>query len=416
MAEEEARSFLQRLLEEFPSALGPEEPLPLRPLSRGLVSLEELPGESLELGLRLLQSWSAPAELSALLCQAAVARVLQSDLSPFHCPPETYSTQDQEQEQDQVQLLQSEAVQRFFLNTLREVGVDWQRTPPPPSKSSTSFVPLCSTHAIRNTRRKMEDKHVALAHFTQLFNLDGVERRYYGVFDGHGGVDAATFASTHLQVNLSHQLALHSDATAAFKHAFHRTDHMFRHKAKREWQYGRGGAGPGPNLTTAWLGDSQALLVSQGTVVPLMEPHKPEREDERRRVEELGGCVTFMGCWRVNGTYAVSRAIVGSRTTCCWPVTASFDAVTPAEVPQLVLNALGGGEGPGDPETPLAAAGEGVAQKLVSHAREAGSNDNITVMVVFLRPPQHILAQGGVATATAQPAPDNSDPQDASEQ
>ena len=32
------------------------------------------------------------------------------------------------------------------------------------------------------------------------------------------------------------------------------------------------------SLTLAWLGDSQALLVSQGNVVHLMEPHKPERE------------------------------------------------------------------------------------------------------------------------------------------
>ena len=46
--------------EEFPAALGPEDPLPLRPLSRGPVSLEELQGESLELGLRLLETWWVP--------------------------------------------------------------------------------------------------------------------------------------------------------------------------------------------------------------------------------------------------------------------------------------------------------------------------------------------------------------------
>lgn len=32
-------------------------------------------------------------------------------------------------------------------------------------------------------------------------------------------------------------------------------------------------------------------------------------QDEKQRIEDLGGCITFMGCWRVNGTYAVSRAI-----------------------------------------------------------------------------------------------------------
>ncbi|CAL8263200.1 unnamed protein product [Boreogadus saida] len=435
MAEEDVRSFLRRLEEDFPSALGPEDPLPLRPLSRGSVGLEELQGESLELGLRLLDTWSTPPALSALLCQAAVAKVLQSDLSPFHCPPQTLGNQEQEVDQDPVQLLQSEPFQRFFLNTLREVGVAWHRTPPTPPTSPASFVPLCFVHAIRNTRRKMEDRHVALEHFSTLFNLqDGVQRRYYGVFDGHGGVDAAVFAAAHLQVLLSQEAELRSDAAAAFRHAFQLTDQMFRDKAGRQ-RLRSGSTGVAvliqdQELTLAWLGDSQALLVAQGHVVPLMEPHKPEREDERRRVEELGGCVTFSGCWRVNGTYAVSRAIgdfdqkpyVSGEADCVTlPLRGAedflllacdgfFDTVSPAEVPGLVLDALEGGEG-------VAAAGEGVAQKLVSHAREAGSSDNITVMVVFLRPPHSVLASGRVATATAQPAPDrseDSDTQDAS--
>lgn len=40
-----------------------------------------------------------------------------------------------------------------------------------------------------------------------------------------------------------------------------------------------------------------------------MEPHKPEREDEKQRIEALGGCVIWFGAWRVNGTLSVSRAI-----------------------------------------------------------------------------------------------------------
>ena len=61
-----------------------------------------------------------------------------------------------------------------------------------------------------------------------------MERRYYGVFDGHGGVDAAVFAATHLQVLLSQEAELCSDAAAAFRHAFQLTDQMFREKAGRE--------------------------------------------------------------------------------------------------------------------------------------------------------------------------------------
>lgn len=34
----------------------------------------------------------------------------------------------------------------------------------------------------------------------------------------------------------------------------------------------------GNELTVAWLGDSQAVLVRKGEVVTLMDPHKPDRE------------------------------------------------------------------------------------------------------------------------------------------
>lgn len=69
-----------------------------------------------------------------------------------------------------------------------------------------------------------------------------MDRAYFAVFDGHGGVDAARYASVHVHTNASHLPELLTDPAAALKEAFRRTDEMFLWKAKREvrenWQLG----------------------------------------------------------------------------------------------------------------------------------------------------------------------------------
>ncbi|KAM4810064.1 protein phosphatase 1F [Rhinophrynus dorsalis] len=261
----------------------------------------------------------------------------------------------------------------------------------------------------------MEDRHVTLPEFNQLFGIpDGVERLFFAVFDGHGGVDAANYAATHVHVNVARHEGLKEDPAKALRESYQRTDAMFLRKAKRE-RLRSGTTGvcallEGDRLHVAWLGDSQALLVQQGNPVTLMDPHKPEREDERERIESLGGCVTFMGCWRVNGTLAVSRAIgdidqkpyvsgegdvtshylSGSEDFLVLACDGFYDTVSPHEVPGLVLGQLQ--ENGGD--------GQRVAERLVAAAKAGGSGDNITVLVVFLRDPlkvlEDFLAQGSL--------------------
>lgn len=53
---------------------------------------------------------------------------------------------------------------------------------------------------------------------------------------------------------------------------------------------------------------------------PLSEDHKPNRTDERQRIESAGGVVVWAGTWRVGGVLAVSRAFGMSVTAlghCC---------------------------------------------------------------------------------------------------
>ena len=58
------------------------------------------------------------------------------------------------------------------------------------------------------------------------------------------------------------------------------------------------------------LGDSRAVLAKMVdgklTAINLSEDHKPENEEEKRRIEDAGGSVDFA---RVDGTLALSRAI-----------------------------------------------------------------------------------------------------------
>ncbi|XP_073531226.1 protein phosphatase 1F isoform X1 [Phyllobates terribilis] len=374
----------------------------LRPQNRS-VSRDEAEGELSESLQRLVGGRDGPSWLAAGLVGAAVHQTLQSDLDT--CLVGKHDVQKGPENDVQTEdHFRAEALLQHCLTSLQEIGGQWQLQMPSAPIIKRNL--LVSIHAIRNTRRKMEDRHVSLMEFNQLFGLmDGVERSYFAVFDGHGGIDAANYAATHVHVMVARHEALMSDPTRALKEAFQRTDAMFLRRARRE-RLRSGTTGvcallEGERLHVAWLGDSQALLVRQGNPVTLMDPHKPEREDERERIESLGGCVTFMGCWRVNGTLAVSRAIgdidqkpyvsgegdvsshtlSGSDDFLVLACDGFYDAVSLSEVPGLVLGYLQ--ENGGD--------GQHVAARLVSAAKEAGSSDNITVLVIFLRDPAKVL-------------------------
>lgn len=63
---------------------------------------------------------------------------------------------------------------------------------------------------------------------------DGIDRAYFAVFDGHGGVDAANYSATHLHVNVGLHEEIVKNPAEALKCSFQKTDEMFLFKAKRE--------------------------------------------------------------------------------------------------------------------------------------------------------------------------------------
>lgn len=59
------------------------------------------------------------------------------------------------------------------------------------------------------------------------------------------------------------------------------------------------------------IGDCRAIINNDDEIIELSRDHKPNRDDERDRIEKLGGSVIQdnFGIWRVNGNLAISRAI-----------------------------------------------------------------------------------------------------------
>ncbi|XP_075745077.1 uncharacterized protein LOC119181439 isoform X2 [Rhipicephalus microplus] len=261
-----------------------------------------------------------------------------------------------------------------------------------------------SAYGVRNNRRKMEDRHLALPDLNFALGLQGLPQySYYAVFDGHAGVEAADYATAHLHRNIAVQPDFVTDPVNAVREGFLLTDRNFLQRSSRE------GLKSGctavcclvreqRQLVVGWLGDSQAILVRKGIPIPLVNPHKPEREDERKRIEELGGVVLLMGIWRVNGALGVSRAIGdaehkpfvtsepdvvsmdldGTEDFLVLGCDGLWDQLSPKNVASRVYHAV-----LEDPES-----APYVSHTLVQTARDMGSSDNITAIVVFLRDPR----------------------------
>lgn len=62
-------------------------------------------------------------------------------------------------------------------------------------------------------------------------------------------------------------------------------------------------------IFVANCGDSRAVLCRSGIAIPLSSDHKPERLDEKRRIEAFGGKIINLGVFRVLGILSMSRAI-----------------------------------------------------------------------------------------------------------
>lgn len=425
LAKEFIDSFVKKT---FDLVLNDGDTLPKKPASL-YCTKEEIQGECLHVALEYLCDSGAPDFVSTTIARQAVDKMLELDQASFQadiqkdefdkCEDEAEGNGDDNSASQCSTMYDCGKLAIETINTVHCICKKWKSKMPTLMKSRYNYEVY--THSEQNTRRKMEDKHIIVTQVNNLFALDKnfPSQAYFAVFDGHGGVEAASYTVAHFHNYLVKQETFNSDLDKALQQAFKLTDKMFLEKANTEGlRAGTTGVVAffrDNTLHIGWLGDSEVTLCKRGMAVRMMEPHKPNRKDERQRIEDLGGCVVWFGDWRVNGNIAVSRSI-GDRDhkpfVSADPDTAEFDlegdeeylilgcdglwdTIAAPDVISIVQEYLGKG-----------GARSKVAKLLVHSAIEHGSTDNITVVVVFLDCHRNQVNQAGEATENTNPVLD----------
>lgn len=239
--------------------------------------------------------------------------------------------------------------------------------------------------SFKGKRASMED-----CYETRIAEVDGHMVAFFAVFDGHGGARTAEYLKDNLFKNLSGHPDFIKDTKTAIVEAFRQTDAAYLHEEKGHKKDAGSTASAavllGDRLIVANVGDSRVVASRAGSAIPLSFDHKPDRLDERQRIEEAGGFVIWAGTWRVGGILAVSRAFGDKLLK---PFVVAEPEIKEEEIDGVdfiiiasdgLWNVLSNQEAVGlvqninDAET--------ASRKLIQEAYARGSSDNITCVVV----------------------------------
>ncbi|XP_053951453.1 uncharacterized protein LOC128858908 [Anastrepha ludens] len=196
-------------------------------------------------------------------------------------------------------------------------------SPPPPPASqnvgglsggtqpSTIGVNLRVTGQCSQGGRKYMEDYFSVA-YQQSENAKDLEYAFIGIYDGHGGAEAATFAKEHLMMQIINQKAFWSDSDNDVLRAI-REGYIATHYAmwrdQENWPKTANGllSTAGTTATVAFIrrekiyighvGDSGIVLGYQNEnekfwrAKQLTVDHKPESAEERARIQRSGGKV-----------------------------------------------------------------------------------------------------------------------------
>ncbi|XP_010523631.1 PREDICTED: probable protein phosphatase 2C 27 [Tarenaya hassleriana] len=272
-----------------------------------------------------------------------------------------------------------------------------------PSDEKSEFLPVyrSGSCAEQGPKQYMEDEHICIDNLGEHldekveFSSPGA---FYGVFDGHGGTDAALFVRKNILRFIVEDSYFPLCVKKAIKSAFVKADYAFADDSSLDISSGTTALAAvifGRNLIVANAGDCRAVLGRRGRAIEMSKDHKPNSTSERIRIEKLGG-VVYDGY--LNGQLSVARAIGDwhMKGAACpltaepelqesilteedefliigcdglWDVMSSQGAVTIARKELMIHN---------DPER--------CSRELVREALKRNTCDNLTVIVICFSP------------------------------
>ncbi|KAI8562550.1 hypothetical protein RHMOL_Rhmol03G0044200 [Rhododendron molle] len=271
-----------------------------------------------------------------------------------------------------------------------------------PLTDPSEYHPVLSwgSFATCGRRETMEDTHFLMPH------MRSEDIHVFGIFDGHRGAAAAEFSASALPGFLQILVSTKSPSDALLE-AFVKTDVAFREELdnhrkpkgviQKDWHPGCTAIAAlivRNKLFVANAGDCRAMLCRASCAHSLSKDHVASCLDERERIIRTGGQVTWVvDTWRVGpAALQVTRSIGDgdlkpyvtaepeiTETTLSvedeYLVLASdglWDVMSEAEVVNIMKDTV--------KEAGMC------SKRLATEAAGRGSRDNITVIVVFLRP------------------------------
>ncbi|KAM7514734.1 hypothetical protein LguiA_004317 [Lonicera macranthoides] len=239
--------------------------------------------------------------------------------------------------------------------------------------------------SFKGKRASMEDFYE-----TSISEVDGQMVAFFAVFDGHGGSRTAEYLKTNLFKNVISHPDFIKDTKSALVEAFKQTDSDYLDEDKTHQKDAGSTASTavlvGDRLVVANVGDSRVVACRAGSAIPLSIDHKPDRSDERERIEQAGGFIIWAGTWRVGGVLAVSRAFGDKLLK---PYVVAEPEIQEEEIDgvEFIILASDGLWNVLSNKDAVAMVkeitdAEAAARKLIEEAYAKGSSDNITCVVV----------------------------------